>query len=57
MTLLVRALPPELKDMFGETPEATKLFIEQQLLPDSAQWMMRELIVTEDIEAATSSND
>lgn len=44
---LVRALPPELNDLFGGTPEAEREYIRQSLLPTGAQWMLRQLDSTD----------
>ena len=47
LKLLVRALPPELSEMFGGTPEAEREYIRNALLPTSAQWMLRQLDTTD----------
>lgn len=47
LKLLVRALPPELKELFGKTPEEEMTFVRQTLLPAGAQWMLRQLEVSD----------
>ncbi len=43
LSLLIKALPPELNEMFGDTPEMEREFIRASLLPDGAHWMLRQL--------------
>lgn len=40
---LVKALPAEINDLFGETPEAENQRVRDELLPDGARWMLRQL--------------
>lgn len=43
LKLLVKALPPDLNGLFGNTPEEERAFIRQSLLPDGSRWMLRQL--------------
>ena len=43
LALLVKALPPDLNGLFGETPEQEREYIRQTLLPDGAKWIQRQM--------------
>lgn len=40
---LGRALPPDLHELFGKTPELEREYIRETLLPDGARWMRLQL--------------
>lgn len=43
LKLLGKAMPPELNELFGKTPEEEREYIRQELLPEGADWMLRQL--------------
>ncbi|NND92914.1 MAG: DNA repair exonuclease [Granulosicoccus sp.] len=43
LALLVRALPSELGELFGKTPEDERRFIAETLLPAGAAWILHQL--------------
>ena len=57
LRLLVRALPAELSERFGDTPEAEREYIRNSLLPASAQWMLRQLDTTDADNTGGDSED